>query len=212
MPHKNPDERKRYMDNYRKTNIERMRELSRLSYERCAVRDGKPYNRGQRGKTPIPVEKRLWARVVKSPETDGCWVWMGAVCGKGYGVIGVEKQRMEMTHRVSWRIHRGEIPDGMDVLHTCDNPPCMRPDHLFLGTQLDNMRDASKKGRLADRQRNRTHCKHGHGLTPENIYSNPKHGLIRGCKMCHRINDRKQKAKIKEDIRTGKRKSWRIRQ
>jgi len=74
--------------------------------------------------------------------TDDCWVWGRTCWVKGYGRVGDLR-----AHRVMWAIVNGPIPDGLQVLHHCDNPPCVRPDHLFLGTQLDNMRDMIAKGR-----------------------------------------------------------------
>ena len=94
-----------------------------------------------------PLAERFWARVSK---TDGCWLWVGASRTTfGYGVISRGGRRSQIgAHRASWEIHFGPIPDGMSVLHRCDNPPCVRPDHLFLGTQSDNIRDMARKARL----------------------------------------------------------------
>lgn len=71
-----------------------------------------------------------------------CWEWMGATYTKGYGQFA-----SDCAHRWSWRIHRGPIPRGLHVLHRCDNRTCVNPDHLFLGTNLDNVRDMDAKGR-----------------------------------------------------------------
>lgn len=73
---------------------------------------------------------------------SGCWEWKGRRMG-GYGVLGHTK----LAHRISWEHHRDKIPEGMNVLHHCDNPPCVNPDHLFIGTLGDNNRDRSQKGR-----------------------------------------------------------------
>ncbi len=98
---------------------------------------------------PKPVEERFWAKVKK---TNGCWIWLGATNSQGYGSIARDPNKPRVaTHRLSWEIHNGLIPKGMWVLHKCDNPPCVRPDHLFLGTQKDNMQDMSKKGRYSKR-------------------------------------------------------------
>lgn len=91
-----------------------------------------------------PVEDRFWAKVVRHDE--GCWEWTGCRDNHGYGCLWVEPA-MEKGHRVSWTIHNGPIPDGLFVRHRCDNPPCTRPDHLVLGTQLDNMADMYARGR-----------------------------------------------------------------
>lgn len=81
----------------------------------------------------------------------GCWAWSGSKDGKGYGVISSRngsKSSPEKAHRVSYEKNFGSIPFGMLVCHKCDNPECTNPDHLFIGTQKDNMQDCSKKGRL----------------------------------------------------------------
>lgn len=88
--------------------------------------------------------KRFWARV---SETEGCWEWTGGRTPKGYGLLLVEGRKV-YAHRFSYARFVGPIPDGLLVCHHCDNPPCVRPDHFFLGSNTDNMRDASRKGRL----------------------------------------------------------------
>jgi hypothetical protein len=90
------------------------------------------------------LEAHFWARVNK---TDDCWLWMGSrnALRYGYGVYG---KGGKYAHRLSWEIHHGRpIPPGMNILHRCDNPPCVNPDHLFLGTQADNVVDMVRKGR-----------------------------------------------------------------
>ena len=95
----------------------------------------------------VSVDERFWTKVKKSKEKDGCWEWMAFRDRHGYGRIGCSGRRIKTAHRVSWEMVCGEIPDGMFVLHRCDNPACVRPDHLFLGTQKDNMLDCAQKGR-----------------------------------------------------------------
>ena len=82
----------------------------------------------------------------RSEWNGDCREWMGARNDRGYGQIVVDGQ-VVYVHRLMWMIGNGDIPDGMYVCHTCDNPPCFRPAHLFLGTNSDNQRDALAKGR-----------------------------------------------------------------
>lgn len=92
-------------------------------------------------------EDRFWLRVGKT-EDDSCWLWLGSRKERngGYGQLSFYG-RFAYAHRVSWHLSNGPIPEGAQVLHKCDNPPCVRPDHLFLGTQADNVRDMFRKGR-----------------------------------------------------------------
>lgn len=92
------------------------------------------------------IEERFWAKV-KITGPDDCWLWTGCINKEdGYGQVGIGGKKLK-AHRVSWVIAHGEIPKGVDVLHICDNPPCMNPHHLFLGTHTDNMLDMVNKGR-----------------------------------------------------------------
>jgi HNH endonuclease len=91
----------------------------------------------------VPVADRFWSKVRKS---DACWEWTAARHPFGYGLLQIEGRSIG-AHRVSYALHYGLVPDGIFVLHRCDNPACVRPDHLFLGTHADNMRDKTEKGR-----------------------------------------------------------------
>ncbi len=78
--------------------------------------------------------------------TESCWIWRGALFASGYGKVSCgEKKRR--AHRVAHELFIGPLPDDLHVLHRCDNPPCVNPTHLFLGTHIDNMRDMEAKGR-----------------------------------------------------------------
>lgn len=92
------------------------------------------------------LEDRFFAKVLKSMDSDGCWNWIASKYRDGYGRIQFQRKSVR-AHRISWQIHHGPIPDGVQVLHRCDNPLCVRPDHLFLGTHDDNMADKVAKGR-----------------------------------------------------------------
>lgn len=90
---------------------------------------------------------RFWSKVTK---TDGCWEWTGSRHTQGYGQFRFGGKSSK-AHRVSWFLATGEMPPAsVKVCHRCDNPPCVRPDHLFLGSQRENMADCSAKGRMGD--------------------------------------------------------------
>lgn len=102
------------------------------------------------------LKYRFWNKVNKNgtipnhmPELGRCWIWTGCALLKGYGQIriGGVGSPMHLAHRVSWIIAHGAIPDGFNVLHKCDNSGCVRPDHLWIGTQMDNVVDMISKGR-----------------------------------------------------------------
>ena len=96
----------------------------------------------------MTVQDRFWAKVEKG---DGCWEWKGAIKNTGYGVFQIGTwgaSKIIKAHRYSWELSNGKIPDGLWVLHKCDNRKCVRPDHLFLGDAFANMSDCAAKGRL----------------------------------------------------------------
>lgn len=101
-----------------------------------------------------PLEDRFWEKVNKD-DPNGCWIWTGATNDKGYGQIqrGDRGEGRISTHRLAWQLQHGPIPEGLDVCHECDNPPCCNPAHLFLGTHSDNMVDMYSKGRANKKPR-----------------------------------------------------------
>lgn len=98
----------------------------------------------KRGPKTSPEKKasNFWAKVKKGP---GCWIWQGAQDWRGYGRFG---RPVGFAHRFSFQLHNGKIPAGAVICHSCDNPSCVRPDHLWAGTRKDNQIDAAHKGRL----------------------------------------------------------------
>lgn len=99
---------------------------------------------GKTGPKPVPIAVRF-RRFFK--KTEGCWNWTGCIRKNGYGKFGVGAHKVDFAHRVSYTLFKGPIPEGMCVLHSCDNRRCVNPNHLFLGTHQDNMDDMEKKGR-----------------------------------------------------------------
>lgn len=78
---------------------------------------------------------------------SGCWIWIGSCNNKGYGTISVGGGKKQYAHRVAYSEYKGNIPDGYEVCHKCDTPACCNPDHLFIGSHKENMRDSVEKGR-----------------------------------------------------------------
>lgn len=123
----------------KKTNI------SKWTDKRLGTLKGEPYHYLNGHSKKAPVEVRFWKYVNKS---DGCWEWVGNKHQQGYGLMGDSNRGKTLkSHRISWEIHNGPIPEKMCVLHKCDNTSCVNPNHLFLGTQQDNITDMVSKGR-----------------------------------------------------------------
>jgi hypothetical protein len=93
------------------------------------------------------ITTEFWKNVDK---TDSCWIWKGKKSSE-YGFFKINKIWIG-AHRIAWQLIYGEIPNGLFVCHKCDNPPCVKPDHLFLGTAKDNNQDAAKKGRFSGKR------------------------------------------------------------
>jgi len=125
--------------------------------------------------------------------TTGCYLWLGKLNSSGYAskYFG---GKMELAHRIAWILENGAIPHGMQVLHRCDVRSCVNPDHLFLGTQRDNLRDAIRKGR-APQMDKQTVCKKGHPMQGNNLCLET--GGIRRCLEC-RLKSRRAYRERKE--------------
>lgn len=114
---------------------------------------------------PDTIDK-FQQRIIK---TDGCWTWKGAKNLKGYGHLWVKGKNIG-AHRISYMLYKGDIPNGMVICHRCDNPTCVNPDHLFLGTQKDNISDRDQKGHTAKGDRS------GKKTKPERIARGENNG------------------------------------
>ena len=124
-----------------------------------------------------------------------CIEWTGARNSKGYGHRMVAG-RTVYVHRLEWEKHFGPIPDGMNVCHHCDNPACYRIEHLFLGSQADNMNDMHRKKRHpGNGNARKTVCKWGHPLSGPNLYLRPSGGRL--CRQCNRNSDQRSKQRRK---------------
>ena len=122
----------------------------------------------------------------------GCWIWRGAINNKGYGYLSSGKREAGrvLAHRVSWELNNGSIPDGKIVMHSCDNPPCVNPDHLRLGTQQENQQDMSDKGRAGGLKLTRAQIEEIKTADPVAGYQYrlaEKFGVSQACISLHRV-------------------------
>jgi hypothetical protein len=134
--------------------------------------------------------ERFWEKVDRRGPNE-CWRWLGTNNGR-YGTLSLNG-RTEGATRVSWSLANGKpFPEGMCACHTCDNPLCVNPAHLWPGTMRDNMIDAREKGRLP--RMNFSHCPKGHALEGENVMI-VNGGRHRKCRTCHNESNRKSQKK-----------------
>ena len=119
---------------------------------------------------------------------SGCWLWLGPIAGNGHGIASVEAGKRKGAHRVAFELYKGIVSGALNILHKCDVKSCVNPDHLYAGSQADNMTDAVERGQHF--QSTRTECKFGHPYSGDNLYMRPD-GRGRECKIC--ANDRARK-------------------
>ena len=141
------------------------------------------------------LEIRFWNKVERDPLT-GCLNWTAFKLPAGYGTINIGGTH-RLAHRVSYQMCYGVDPKQLLVCHKCDNPSCVNPQHLFLGTHKDNTQDMIRKGRRVssgiNQHTNKTHCKNGHEFTEENTYHRAKNKKHRDCKICQKFSRSKHR-------------------
>lgn len=134
------------------------------------------------------IEERFWEKVNK---TKTCWIWVGSRSREGHGQIRSPiSKKIISAHRWSYEHSFGEFDKKLCILHKCDNPPCVRPDHLFIGTQQDNMRDCLEKGRYFNQRKKE--CLRGHKYNDKNTYFGKGK---RQCRICVRLTNLIRKLK-----------------
>lgn len=137
---------------------------------------------------PAPPEVRFFRRVRK---TEGCWYWEGYRGPKGYGQFPIAKRNIVQAHRYSYELVNGPIAEGMCLLHSCDNAPCVNPSHLFPGTRADNNQDMMAKGRHVAWNAAKSVCLRGHALPLAG-----RNGK-RPCRACQNIGQNARRAAMR---------------
>lgn len=132
------------------------------------------------------LAERLWPRVDKSAGDAGCWPWTGSRLGNGYGQISKGQRRCTTTSRAAYELTYGPIPEGMYVCHTCDNPPCCNPAHLWLGTARANAHDMVDKGRSTKGRPVNQGAAHGGASLTDDDVAELRQLFARGAK-AHRL-------------------------
>lgn len=145
------------------------------------------------------AKERLLSKVEK---TDSCWLWRGGFNSRKYGKMYADKKSW-LAHRLSFTLFNGPIPDGLHVCHSCDVPACVNPDHLWVGTAKDNIRDAVDKGHF--KRTKKTHCRKGHDYSVAGVYYRVRTNgsVYRSCALCSKILSKNSRLKAKQRSGSG---------
>ena len=130
-----------------------------------------------------------------------CIEWEGPRNNHGYGYASKAVDGTHLAHRIMWMLVNGPVPDGMVIRHTCDNPPCVNPLHLLVGSRKDNARDMVERDRWNNQHKGKPipdRCVNGHPITDEAL-TNPGKGRRWRCRECFRIRDRAYKQKMRSN-------------
>jgi len=141
-----------------------------------------------KGRKVSPERLERFKSKLSEPTETGCLLWTASKSNRGYGVFSDGWGKTISAHRFAYQLAKGSIPAGMVVCHSCDNPACCNPDHLWLGTRSDNQRDMVAKGR--DAKTRKTHCPQGHAYSDENteVYRNWRY-----CRTCQKARKKLKK-------------------
>ncbi|MDE2020515.1 MAG: HNH endonuclease [Patescibacteria group bacterium] len=145
------------------------------------------------------VEERFWRYVSPEPNS-GCWLWEGALINTGYGLLTIGHKKQKLAHRISYEIHKGPIPIGLELDHRCYNTACVNPSHLEAVTHAVN----TKRGRFKKGKEHylgaKTKCRHGHEFTEQNTvfikHSRDGH-VFRSCRLCAKARKKRQNEELK---------------
>ena len=159
----------------------------------CLIIRQRGYKAGAASMAYQTPEQCFWAKVAIFPNLgpDGeCWEWKGALSKSGYGQTRINGAQIR-AHRYAYAAFNGPIPEGLFVMHSCDNRKCVNPAHLSTGTHTDNMRDCAAKGRTKEQKK--THCVKGHEFTSDNtIIRGGQASGVRQCRTCQHIAKKKR--------------------
>ena len=139
--------------------------------------------------------EEFWLAVDVADDDDDCWEWTMSTDRYGYGQVWWDGE-LTRSHRKAWKLAVGPIPDGLHILHSCDNPPCCNPFHLRPGTQADNNGDTVSRERHW--QTAKTHCAQGHEFSEANTYQRAGH---RTCRTCNNAASRRYRARTRNNPR-----------